>query len=359
VIVNTNDLLGGLDRIANEQNEYYVLGYSPGEADEDGACHELKVKIDRGGTNVRSRTGYCDTRPADLLAGTAKGRDLEGRAAGSAAGNVGAKMQSAFFYTAPNTARVDVAMEIPSDALKFQKEKGKMHAEMNVLGIAYNQDGGVAAKFSDTLKMEFQNKKEVEQFQEKPLRYETQFDVASGKYTLKVVFSAGGEGFGKLESPLSVDAYDSKSFSISAVAMSRDLRKVNDLETNLDAALLADKTPLIAEGMQLTPAASNVFDKNGMGAFYLEIYEPSMVGENAPKVGLQMVVIDKKTNEHKIDTGFVNMAQYSRPGNPVIPVGLRVPAKELAAGFYRVEFKAADSTGHVSAVRTADIEVQQ
>ena len=77
-------------------------------------------------------------------------------------------------------------MEIPPDILKFKKEKGKMHAEMNVLGIAYNPDGGVAAKFSDTLKMEFQNKKEVEAFEEKPLRYETQFDVASGKYTLKV-----------------------------------------------------------------------------------------------------------------------------------------------------------------------------
>ena len=86
VIVNTNDLLGGLDRIANEQNEYYVLGYSPAGGDDDegdGACHELKVKLDRGGANVRSRTGYCDTKPVDLLAGSAKGKDLESRAAGS------------------------------------------------------------------------------------------------------------------------------------------------------------------------------------------------------------------------------------------------------------------------------------
>jgi VWFA-related protein len=359
VIVNTNDLLGGLDRIANEQKEYYVLGYSPGDDDQDGACHELKVKVDRGGTNVRSRTGYCATKPTDLLAGTTKGRELENWANGSAAGNVSAKMQSAFFYTAPNTARVDVAMEIPPDALKFQKTKGKLHAEMDVLGIAYSPDGGVAAKFSDTLKLEFQNKKEVEQFQEKPLPYESQFDVASGKYTLKVVFSAGGEGFGKLESPLVVDAYDSKTFGLSAIAMSREMHKVNDTDATLDATLLADKTPLITQGMELTPAASNTFAKNSPGAFYLEIYEPSMVEEKAPKVGLQMVVIDRKTNEHKLDTGFLDMGQYVHAGNPVIPIGLRVPSKELAAGSYRVEFKATDSAGHVSAVRTADFEVQQ
>ncbi len=83
VILNTNDLLGGLDRIANEQNEYYILGYSPADDSADGACHELKVKVDQGGVNVRSRTGYCATKPLDMLAGSAKGKELETRAAGS------------------------------------------------------------------------------------------------------------------------------------------------------------------------------------------------------------------------------------------------------------------------------------
>jgi VWFA-related protein len=359
VIVNTNDLLGGLDRIANEQNEYYVLGYSPGDDDEEGACHELKVKVDRGGVNVRSRTGYCRTKAVDLLAGSAKGRELENRAAGSAAGNVSAKMQTAFFYTGPNTARVDVAMEMPADMLNFKKEKGKQHAELNVLGVAYNPEGGVAAKFSDTLKMEFQNKKEVEEFEEKPLHYETQFEVASGKYTLKVVFSANGEGFGKLESPLVVDPYDNKKFGLSAVAMSREMRKVNDLDANLDATLLADKTPLIVMGMQLTPGASNVFQKGGPGAFYLEIYEPLLADDKPHKVALKMVVVDAKTKESKLDTGLIDMSQYAHAGNPVIPVGLRVPSKELAAGSYRVDFMAADDAGNVSVIRSADFEVRQ
>jgi VWFA-related protein len=358
VIVNTNDLLGGLDRIANEQNEYYVLGYSPAEGDEDGACHELKVKVDRGGVIVRSRSGYCQTKPIDLLAGSAKGRELENRAAGSAAGNVSAKMQTAFFYTGPNTARVDVAMEMPADVLKFQKEKGKQRAELNVLGIAYNPEGSVAAKFSDTLKMEFQNKKEVEEFEEKPLRYDTQFELGSGKYTLKVVFSANGEGFGKLEAPLVVDPYDNKKFGMSTVAISREMHKVNDLDANLDAALLADKTPLIVMGMQLTPGASNVFSKDGAGAFYLEIYEPSMTDDKPHKVALKMVVIDTKTKESKLDTGLIDMSQYAHAGSPVIPVGLRVPSKELAAGSYRAEFTAADDAGNVSVVRTADFLVQ-
>ncbi len=359
VIVNTNDLVGGLDRIANELKEYYVLGYSPVDDAQDGSCHELKVKLDKSGVNIRSRTGYCSMKPVDLLAGTSKGKELESRAAGSEAGTITATMQSAYFFTAPNTARVDVAMQMPADAVKFKKEKGKMRAEINLLGVAYTPDGGIGGKFSDTLKLEFENKKEVEEFQSKPLDYEAQFDLASGKYTLKVVFSAAGEGFGKLDTPLVVDAYDSKKFSLSSVAMSTQMHKVNAVDANLDATLLADKTPLIVGGLELTPDASHVFKKDTSGAFYLEIYEPGMLEAKPRTVSLQMQVYDKATNEKKLDSGLLNMATYARPGNPVIPVGLRIPAKELAAGSYRVDFKAADDAGNVSAVRSADFEVRQ
>ena len=62
VIVNTNDLLGGLQKIAHEQNEYYVLGYTP-PSSEEGSCHVLKVKVDRSGTVVRSRSGYATSAP--------------------------------------------------------------------------------------------------------------------------------------------------------------------------------------------------------------------------------------------------------------------------------------------------------
>jgi VWFA-related protein len=74
VIVNTNDLLGGLDKIGKEQSEYYIVGYSPSESAE-GSCHSLRVKVDRGGTIVRSRSGYCNVRPRDLLAGIRLKRD--------------------------------------------------------------------------------------------------------------------------------------------------------------------------------------------------------------------------------------------------------------------------------------------
>ena len=104
VIHETNDLIGGMEKIEKEQDEYYVLGYTPPDS-EEGSCHTLRVKVERTGTDVRARTGYCNSRPQDLLAGNATEKDLETRAAAAQAGNVGVTMELPYFYTAPNVAR--------------------------------------------------------------------------------------------------------------------------------------------------------------------------------------------------------------------------------------------------------------
>ena len=73
-------------------------------------------------------------------------------------------MQVPFFYTAANVARVNVALEISTGTLKFEKEKGKFHAAIDVLGIATKQDGSVGARFSDTVDLDFERKKKWRRF---------------------------------------------------------------------------------------------------------------------------------------------------------------------------------------------------
>ena len=91
-----------------------------------------------------ARTGYCNSKPQDLLAGNSTEKDLETRAALAQAGNVSASMQLPYFYTAPNVARVNVAMEIATDNVKFDKQKGKFHChhQCSGLGISSGRIGG-------------------------------------------------------------------------------------------------------------------------------------------------------------------------------------------------------------------------
>jgi len=355
VIVNSNDLLGGMERIAKEQSEYYVLGYTPGPSDE-GSCHTLSVKVDRGGTVVRSRSGYCNARPVDLLAGKPSEKQLENRATGSQTGTLTASMRAPYFYTSPDTARVNLAMEIPPSAFKFDKQKGKFRAAVDVLGLAYKPDGTVGARFSDTVNVDLDGKKEVEEFNKKPMHYDNQFDVAAGHYNLKVVFSSGGESFGKLEFPLLIDPYDGKKFTMSTVVLSKEMHPVSEMTASLDAAMLEDRSPLVSQGIELIPSGSDQFKKTDHAAFYVEVYDPLLVGATPPKVAIQVRVFDRATNDKKIDSG--GAISEAKAGNPMVPIGLRIPLENLPPGSYRLELKAMDSAGNTSPQRTADFEVQ-
>ena len=355
VILNTNDLLGGLDRIARDQNQYYLLGYKPA-ASADGSCHSLKVKVDRGGTEVRARTGYCNTRPVDLLAGNPVEKDLEARAGGEMKGNVAATMQAPFFYTSPNTAQVHLAVEIPSSALKFEKVKGKQHATLNILGIAYKEDNSMAARFSDSVSLDFDGKKEVEEFQKQPFHYENQFGIASGQYKLRVVFSSGNDSFGKLESQLAVDPYRGQEFSISGIALSNAIRRAADVSTDLDSQLLEDRTPLVVQGLQISPSASNHFKKTDMAAIYAEIYEPLLKNPKPPEVAYELIIVDRKSGQQKLHIG--DRTPKGNAGNQVIPLGLKLPVASLDPGSYRLDLRAVDSVGNSSKTRSTDFEVE-
>jgi VWFA-related protein len=360
VIVNTNDLLGGMEKIAKEMNEFYLIGYTPPGA-EDGreVCHTIHLKVDKGGDNVRARTGYCTAMLKDVLAQTQTEKTLENRAAAPQAGNVAVTMQAPYFFTGANVARVNVAMELPAASFKFAKDKGKLRSSLNVLGIAYKKDGSVGARFSDTVKIDYETQKEVDEFQAKVYHYENQFDVASGEYNLKVVFSAGGESFGKVEQPLVVDAYDVKKFNISALALSTHFQKVSDSDPRLEAALLEDRTPLIAEGYHVIPAGSSKFKKTDKAAMYFEIYEPALMDAEPPKglaVGLQIRVFDAKAAV-KSDSGGFRIPLPDKGGNPQIPFAAQIPVASLEPGMYKVEVTAVDSLKNTF-VRTGIFEVQ-
>ncbi|HEX8810755.1 MAG TPA: hypothetical protein VF742_02065, partial [Terracidiphilus sp.] len=174
---------------------------------------------------------------------------------------------------------------------------------------------------------------------------------------LKVVFKPqGAESFAKLEMPLVIDPYDGKQFSVSGVALSKQIHPVSQMGSSLDAALLEDRTPLVTQGLQLVPSGSDQFKKTDRGAFYVEIYAPALTGPNPPTVGIQMSIVDRKTGEKKIESAAA--AADAKPGSPLVPVGRKLPLGELSPGSYRLEVKGVDSAGNATQTRTADFEVQ-
>jgi VWFA-related protein len=351
-IFNTNDLLGGLQRIAQEMNQFYVLGYVP-QATAEGSCHTLRVKLNKGGMEVRSRTGYCNVRPTNPLEGKPVEKVMEAQASGATAGTIQASMQAPYFYAAPNVALVNLAMEIPGDSVVFNKEKGKYHANVNILGIAYKPDGSVGARFSDTLNLDME-KDDWKQFTKQPYLYQNQFDAAPGNYKLTVVLSSGGEGFAKMEAPLQIDNYDGNKFTLGGVVLSSSLQRVDEIPTEVDATLLEDRKPLIVKGIQINPSANYQFKKADNVTLYSELYEPLLKTDPKTRVLSGYRIFDAATNKEVFFTGGVELAEYVQKGNPVVPFAMRVETKDLKPGIYRLVLLAVDGQNHQAPQRAVD-----
>jgi VWFA-related protein len=343
VILNSNDLLNGLQTIAAEQDQYYVLTFSPPES-KDGSCHALRVKVDRKATTIRARNSYCTEKPLDLLAGTTTGKELENRATGSQTGNISASIELPYFYNSATVARVNLAMEIAPDSLKFENQKGKLHAEISLLGIASTADGTVGARFSDALKMDFDNQAQMEKWKTRPLHYEKEFKIAPGVYSFTLVFSSGGANFGKVALPLAVDPRKAGELALSSLVISNELHPATDLGLGLDVGLMGDRTALITDGMQVVPSGSNQLNRSEPAFFYLEAYE-----QNVESMVVRARVLDRKTNEPKWDSGVFKMSGPHQGG--------AIPINTLAPGTYQLEV-IVGNPGDKQIKRTADLEIK-
>src|SRR6201999_773025 len=103
-------------------------------------------------------------------------------------------------------------------------------------------------------------------------------------------------------------------------ALSNKMRKANEIDGALDATLIEDRTPLIAQGFQLIPAGSMQFKKTDQAGFYVEVYEPLLSNPDAKDVAvaLQMRVFDRNTKEQKFDSGPFRIPLPDKAGNPAI-----------------------------------------
>jgi VWFA-related protein len=345
-----------LGEMVEDRDKGYALGFQPAEL-ADGNCHSLRVDVPGKGLEVQARGSYCNEKAADLLAGKAQGAALEASVGGAAAGNAAASMEVPYFYSSPGVALVDLAMQMDLGRLKFTKQKnGKLHAELDLVGVAYGADGGVVTKFSDAVSLDFETPAEAESVRDYPYRYERQFRLPAGRYNVRVAFGSGGENFGKAEAPLTIDPWDGQRLTLSAIALARGAHKVPDLTSDLDPSLLEGHKDLIAKSIEVYPSGSNNFRDSEPCIGYLEIQDPLLAGPNPPSYSIGVRVLDRRTGEEKAG-GWFEAADYIRPGIAVTPVLINVPIEGLARGSYALEAKVLRSPEDDSAVRTVEFQI--
>jgi hypothetical protein len=257
-------------------------------------------------------------------------------------------------------------MDIDTSATKFRKEKGRLHGEIDLLGIAYKRDGSAAARVSDAVMLDFETQQQADSFVKMPYHYAGRFEIAPGDYTFRMAFSSGDKEFGKVEMPLNIGAWNGQVLSVSGLALSRDAHPMTDglLVAGLDNSLLEGPRPLVAQGVEVLPTGTNQFRSGERGLFYFEVYEPQLgrlpatKPQTLPNVALRIRVLNRATGQQKNDSGPMSAGSHMLPGDPVIPIALGLPLADLSAGSYRLEVSVMDDKGQDAVVRTVDFDMK-
>jgi VWFA-related protein len=101
-LVNTNNLEGGLKRIADDLSSYYLLGYYSTNTKLDGRFRSITVRVKRPGVKVRARRGYRGRTAEELVGGSSAAPDPTREAVSSALNRVAGLNARAAFRIRPS-----------------------------------------------------------------------------------------------------------------------------------------------------------------------------------------------------------------------------------------------------------------
>ena len=155
MVRNTNDVVGGLRRIAEDLEGYYLIGYRPAESFLDSKTgrpffRHLKVKVKPKGLRVRSRSGFV---PRNQSNPTPTPRDAIAEALVSPFEGSGLRLRLTSLLSADAQTKPFMRSLIHVDArdLTFTQEPdGRQKATFDVAGATFNSAGIIVEKIDQT-----------------------------------------------------------------------------------------------------------------------------------------------------------------------------------------------------------------
>jgi hypothetical protein len=340
----------------------YLVSYVPPPSPE-GSCHHVKVKVDhRPKPTVYARDEYCSGRSSiyDALSGTKLGARMEGYANAAQNGKIPVSVQVGALFGTSDVNLVQIAAEFPWRSLKRIWIDDMLYTTIGVLGLVYDKNGTVLARFSDAPCYYVGSKpwnfcdhcgrdRAFIEYAGIPESYVAQIDLPPGDYDVKVTVTDGAN-FGRAEAPLKVDRYNLDSLAASGVVLCKRYHE----------ALARPKQyhRLVSKNLEYTPAADTTFKSQEPVLAYFQVFEPLLKKTGAANVQFEIRVTDVKTGELKIDTGQRSAESWIEPGNPVISIAEGIIIDKLDSGNYRLEVRASDSAGTKTDWRAAFFTVE-
>lgn len=270
-IYNTSEFNQRLHKVDRELSNYYVLGFEPGGANRDGKYRTLEVKCEPKAAELKHRHGYYDPRPLDTLGGSKEEALLKAVSSRTPATGLPIELRAAYFYEPSGVVRLPVAARIRAASIGLRKKGAQMGSDINIVGVAYSDDGAVAARFSQTEQI-LLDRQAVDNFRKQNLSYRNYFRVAPGKYRVKLVVADEQGNIGSSEQTLTIPPQSRNRLAASALIIAEHVSLLPDLLQNISDTLMEETDPLLCKGTQITMSVGNQLQVNAPFPVFFRLY---------------------------------------------------------------------------------------
>lgn len=340
-IFNTNNLNQGLDKVDLELSNYYVLGFNPSSSKRDGKLRKIEVKSEVKGVKLKYRSNYVDPRPPDALAGSKEERSLlSAIASPTPKTQLPVMFRPVYFYDSTSLVRVPISASIQHGVIELKKKGPMLVNSIDVMGVAYGEDGSVAARFSETLNLSVEKEKEAA-FQSQDIPYQNYLKLRPGKYQLKMAIADEKGKIGTSEQSLVIPPLPGDGMASSSLVLTQQMTQLPDLIRNIQSKLMEENDPLAYKGMQLIPDVDQILSKSGNIAVYYKVYNLKSNPQDLHLVA-KIQVIDEKGTPATNESLVLDDATQST-GASEAAVGFSIPLKDLAPGKYQLKVETQDT----------------
>jgi VWFA-related protein len=192
-VKNTNDLGGGLQRIADETQSYYLLGYHPTNTARDGKVRKIGVKVAQKSVQVRARKGYwapAEGPAAARVRQKAVSADADIQVALDSPYEVDAiplRMTSFVFdETLLGKAKTIVATDVDLRSFAFEEQDGRLVDAIEFLLVVSHRETGEFFRYDQKVDMKLQRSTR-ERMNKTWFPIAREFDLSPGGYQAKIV----------------------------------------------------------------------------------------------------------------------------------------------------------------------------
>jgi VWFA-related protein len=183
---NNNDYQDGLRSTAAAPEFIYLLGFSPQNLKYDGSFHSVKVTLKPKDLNMQARRGYYAPKHAINEEEQAKQEIREAVFSREEVQEFPITLQTQFFKTTADTAKLSILAHIDIRNLQFQKAQGRNNDKLTIVSGLFDRNGNMVTAIVKYVELRLKEETLAQRLAA-GIGLKTSFDVQPGRYVLRVV----------------------------------------------------------------------------------------------------------------------------------------------------------------------------